>query len=1301
MRRHTACSETDANKLITGDNVRKRVNAVTRRIRGVKHKMTGNLNFKNLDSTYRDGDFRKAVFMAQDIVAAHPNNSEAKYKLALALSRDSQLLRAEATLSSIVPDFGSPGQTERRYKRALEVVRAKIVDAGKWVENSAGPPLQKTVYDPAVGERSSPTWLLLAQLLEKNSGTGSDHVRRTAELSMTMHSWSQSAERYQILVSTGNSSQKDLRNYAKCLIKSGQNHRLDSVLAELNNMRLRAKQTVLTISDLAASIGEYEFAAKDINISILDGFNDLSELDKAQLRLRRAGQLSEAFHVGRVMSTIQHRDKLALRTGLYAEQLGLKSEAMSQYDSIIASAPGTPTVASLRLARLVASGSDEEAAKQALILACAHWVEFDEEHMLFYELADALGVNTSQTSTERIEIDSSAVVQGWVSKTNTAMVSVEEGSTVPVKTIVDRVRATTSRPSRASSIESGANASRELRKARAFSYLDEGAFGLAISEAQKLVFGADDFVSSDLVFLAYVLARSGQLVPAARALSASEENPDSFRYQASSPGDRHKQVFRYLSLRDELPLSDNVFLWETHFGNRIDCNPYAMWNEICSRDVAGEYVHIWVCNDPANAPADVLANKQTVVTKRESSGYWHALAVAKYLVNNASFSHEFLKREGQVCLNTWHGTPLKALGRDDHDSPYDYGNVSRNIVHSSDLVMPSRFTADTFLNQYSVGSLCPAQVHVLGQARNDRLVNMTLAERLNIRASLGIGPEARFVLYAPTWRGGSKNSWFDVDRLQKDLVSLGSADGYIVGFRGHPLAMKYLDNLDADVLVPDSNISTYDLLAIADVLITDYSSLGIDFLCRELPVVYYVHDYEEYAATRGLYFDRNEFPGHVVDDIDQLLGALRLAKENLLVSDSRLKAFRESFAPFDDGNASSRAADVLLSSTGGQSFAPGSAGDSLPILLTHDLSNRDSLELFVRTANSLAGAGSSVVVGFNHSRVVSDPGLVQVLDSLSPDIHVLPRKGMFAQTASEFAASEQFIRNDRFGFVEGRNSYISALEREAERLYGNIRFSFAVSWGVDDVVLAGLCAYGVSADRRIAYIDSDIGDLWPRCFPSRARVLHLFPGFDEILVPSAKNQHWLYQNVDIENVRIVGRSIGSLPVPGRSFSGTSSGSIVVVGADTDLTSLRAGLDAAVKCVQTHNAMFGGVVVYVQGPARDAVAEMLREDCSLKQMVEIRTDDFPYGGTPNLELLVDCGGGEIPSVAMLDASAAGVPVLVVAEITSSLDAGYTYDDQVDALVSATESTLCNGSVPEAETGDMVPDLATLLSGYIPQ
>src|SRR5699024_1485530 len=175
----------------------------------------------------------------------------------------------------------------------------------------------------------------------------------------------------------------------------------------------------------------------------------------------------------------------------------------------------------------------------------------------------------------------------------------------------------------------------------------------------------------------------------------------------------------------------------------------------------------------------------------------------------------------------------------------------------------------------------------------------------------------------------------------------------------------------------------------------------------------------------------------------------------------------------------------------------------------HDLSNRDSLEAFVRPANSLESAGYSVVDVFNQSRVTSDIGLVEVLDRLAPDIHVLPRKGMFVQSVSEFAASEQFLLNDELVDVGGSSPYLDALEREAFRIFGNIRFSLAVSWGADDIVLAGLCAYGVNAERRIAYLDTDIADLWTRCFPSRKRVLQLFPGFDAVLVSSVHSRDWL------------------------------------------------------------------------------------------------------------------------------------------------------------------------------------------------
>src|SRR5699024_9477505 len=158
-------------------------------------------------------------------------------------------------------------------------------------------------------------------------------------------------------------------------------------------------------------------------------------------------------------------------------------------------------------------------------------------------------------------------------------------------------------------------------------------------------------------------------------------------------------------------------------------------------------------------------------------------------------------------------------------------------------------------------------------------------------------------------------------------------------------------------------------------------------------VIYYVHDYDEYSATRGLYFSQDEFPGYVVNNIDELVEALRLSRTDRLLSTRRMKELRDTFAPFDDGKASSRAADVVRASPGIETAGNESRFHTSPILLTHDLSNRDSLAAFVRTAISLESAGYSVVVVFNQTRVTSDIGLVEVLDRLAPDIHVLPRKG--------------------------------------------------------------------------------------------------------------------------------------------------------------------------------------------------------------------------------------------------------------------------------------------------------------------
>ena len=59
--------------------------------------------------------------------------------------------------------------------------------------------------------------------------------------------------------------------------------------------------------------------------------------------------------------------------------------------------------------------------------------------------------------------------------------------------------------------------------------------------------------------------------------------------------------------------------------------------------------------------------------------YAKVIALAKYLFTDTSFPAWYAKKEGQVITNTWHGTPLKMMGKDVEDRSYDMGNVQKTI----------------------------------------------------------------------------------------------------------------------------------------------------------------------------------------------------------------------------------------------------------------------------------------------------------------------------------------------------------------------------------------------------------------------------------------------------------------------------------------------------------------------------------------------------------------------------------------------------------------------------------------------
>lgn len=79
----------------------------------------------------------------------------------------------------------------------------------------------------------------------------------------------------------------------------------------------------------------------------------------------------------------------------------------------------------------------------------------------------------------------------------------------------------------------------------------------------------------------------------------------------------------------------------------------------------------------------------TILVPVYSKAYQMALATSEILVNSVTFPPYFIRRDEQVYLNTWHGTPWKTLGKKMKNGIQDMSNIQRNFLQSSTLLFPN------------------------------------------------------------------------------------------------------------------------------------------------------------------------------------------------------------------------------------------------------------------------------------------------------------------------------------------------------------------------------------------------------------------------------------------------------------------------------------------------------------------------------------------------------------------------------------------------------------------------------------
>ena len=364
----------------------------------------------------------------------------------------------------------------------------------------------------------------------------------------------------------------------------------------------------------------------------------------------------------------------------------------------------------------------------------------------------------------------------------------------------------------------------------------------------------------------------------------------------------------YYRLLRYLPIDEKLAVYSSYWNRGPSCNPAAVQKK--AEELVPDLRHTWVIR---RADVDQLPTGIDHVLPN-SWRYWWVMARAKYFVNNVNFANEIVKRPGQLHLQTHHGTPVKVMGVDQQDHPAAGNGMSfRSLLKRID-----RWDLSLTSNEHSHemwGAAYPSDYENVrsGYPRNDIYYHATARDVLDARERLGLCPDERAVLYAPTVRDYRKDFAHTLD-LRRFADELGGEFTLLV--RSHYFYGQdpHLQELEEHGLIRDvsEHASVEELCLASDALITDYSSIMFDYANLNRPIVIHAPDWETYTNARGVYFDLisgrpGDTPGAVARDDDELIKAMSSGEWCSEEAHALRAAFRERFCQFDDGRAAERA----------------------------------------------------------------------------------------------------------------------------------------------------------------------------------------------------------------------------------------------------------------------------------------------------------------------------------------------------------------------------------------------------------
>jgi CDP-glycerol glycerophosphotransferase len=321
-----------------------------------------------------------------------------------------------------------------------------------------------------------------------------------------------------------------------------------------------------------------------------------------------------------------------------------------------------------------------------------------------------------------------------------------------------------------------------------------------------------------------------------------------------------------------IKMQPNQVLFVSYGGQKYDDSPRVIYEYLLEHPLPEKHKYIWAFNHPEEFPE--VENSIKIDTLK----YYIVALQSAYWITNSSAARglNFKKTNTKNYFFTHGMTGIKKIGADIEQTK---GIFERNFKEERTAIfIEGKFETEILVHAWRY----PREIFInTGLPRNDDLVTVTSEEIAIIREKLGIPTNKKVILYTPTFREQSRDaSYSNTLKIPFDFKQWEREFGreYVLLLTAHYEVAKLLGEIPQNDFVV--NAFKYpilnDLLKVADIMISDYSSVVFDYAILERPVFCYGYDYDTYIVQRGVYTDLEELFSHgVLRTEDAMISAIK------------------------------------------------------------------------------------------------------------------------------------------------------------------------------------------------------------------------------------------------------------------------------------------------------------------------------------------------------------------------------------------------------------------------------------------